>query len=265
MAMSKVGFFYGTFECAIFVAILLVTACVRWGTASWPGQGVEVCVVPTTTTIKPTSTCSDAYSSSSGCEAPVAKIQGMQGEIEDVQILLRKGTDADDRVGGVSNVRVQVSLDEGNDVATAASFRVGYVWADHSPRQPGSGGGWRPDPLLPISENKTFAVPPNVAQSLWISFRLSRGAKPGIHNGTVLLSGSYNGGGDTSFSVKIPVQINVFDLQLPLLNDSHLGSAWSGRWTADMFLPYYPTLDWNSSRFDWYDLMIDHRMPPDSI
>lgn len=176
--------------------------------------------------------------------------------------MLRKSADADDPVGGVTNVQLSVELEHAVIVAQVTTYRVGYVWTSHSPRYLGSGGGWRPDPLLPI--DIPFDVPPDVTQPLWISVTVSRQARAGNHTATIHLSGNYSNG--HGFTLNVPLTIHVFHTVLPDLSQSNIGSAWSGSWGAGAFKAYYgPNFDWNASKHEWYDMMIAHRMPPDSI
>ena len=143
----------------------------------WPASGAELCVLPSTASVTPHSTCSaHASSTAGGCAAPTANVLAQLGETEDVQLLLRKEPDLDDPIGGLRNVTVKVAAPTG---VVASVFRVGYVFAHHSPRYAGSGGGWRGDPLLPLSEGGAFDVPPSVAQGIWISLRVMHDAAPG--------------------------------------------------------------------------------------
>ena len=245
----------------VFVAQLQVW----FGASSWPAEGAELCVVPTTFPIRPFTTCADTGSSSSNCDAAEAYIQGQIGETESLQLLMRDSRDADDPLGGLTNVSLSVTFSS-NDAApaTVSVYRVGYVLAKHSPRYPGSGGGWRPDPLFPLKELALFDVPAGTAQGIWISFVISRGAAPGLYNGTITVSCANGKCGKSHLDV--PFSLDVWNIELPSLQDSNIGSAWSGSWNQGTFEPYYSAkYDWNTSKYEWYDLMISHRMPPDSL
>ena len=248
--------------------------------AQWSGSEPEICVVPSTFEVRPHSTCSDVPTSlTGGCAAPIASISAQRGETEDIQLLLRKGSDIDDPKGGVQNVSIMLEhlpLEDGKSVeamVTASVYRVGYVYAAHTPRYPGSGGGWRPDPLLPLKAEQTFSVPSGVAQAIWISFRVSKDAAPGNYtNASVVLTYEYASSGlsDTKANgiITVPLSIEVFDLTLPSMSETRLGSAWSGSWTSSAFAPYLPggASSWDEkTKEKWFDMMIDHRMPPDSI
>ena len=76
---------------------------------------------------------------------------------------------------------MSVALTQVSDPSLNVAFqRVLFVKADRTPRYPGSGGGWRADPLYPIPANTTFDVPSGVTQSIWVSFTVVR--TPFRHN-----------------------------------------------------------------------------------
>ena len=242
--------------------LLLLLLNVLYAKSSWPALAPELCVVPTTTQIKPTSTCSDATSSTSNCAAPIAYVNAQIGEIEDIQLLLRKSIDQDDTIGGLTNVSIAVN--NLPSFITYTTYRVGYVYTNHSPRYPGSGGGWRPDPLLPI-RNKPFNVPPSITQPLYVSFTIQRNAIPGKYNGTITVQCTLSDATPCP-ALNVPVSIHIFNATLPKLSDTNLGSAWSGSWNPETFQDYYPAAaTYNNTKHDWFDLMLKARMPPDSI
>ena len=240
------------------LSLLILATTTQPVVSQWPGSGPDVCVVPSTFPVRPETTCSDSLSSRSDCQALNIDLAFQRGETEDVQILIRKESDLDDVKGGVENV--SVALTQVSDPSVNIAFqRVLYVKADRTPRYPGSGGGWRADPLYPIPANTTFDVPSGVTQSIWVSFTVSEEAIPG-HNVTGEISLSTN---KTVF--KIPFNLQVSNVTLPSLSDSKIGTAWSGSWTSSTFEPYYNSFDWNKSKNEWYDIMLNSRMPPDSI
>ena len=200
-------------------------------------------------------------------------MQGQIGETESVQILLRKGVDViDDPIGGVKNVNISITGFHQNTTNIFSSieiYKVGYVFVKHSPRYPGSGGGWRPDPLLPLDKDNTlFDVPPSISQGIWVSFTISYDAKPGVYEGSISISCDDNkcGSVNSKDAFVVPISVHVWDIKLPTLYESDIGTAWSGSWTQSTFQPYYgKNFDWDKEKFDWYDTMINHRMPPDSL
>ena len=242
----------------VVVALNLLHQCL----ASWPSQGPELCVIPSTTQIRPHSTCSDTTASTSACAAAHATVQAQIGEVEDIQLLLRKSTDSDDIIGGLKSVTINVSGFP--NFVTVTMYRVGYVFTTHSPRYPGSGGGWRPDPLLPIGGH-SFDVPPNIAQPIYVSLAVNRNATPGDWNGTILLSCTLSDDTTPCGKKTVPVNLHIFNVTLPTLRNTRLGSAWSGNWAPQTFAPYYPDLNFSTIKYKWFDMMMESRMPPDSI
>jgi len=238
-----------------FIIVRYDVSCAQ---ASWPGSGPDICVVPSTFPVRPDTTCSDSMSSRSDCEALNVDLSFQRGESEDVQILIRKEPDLDDLKGGVENVSVSVT--KTSDPVSVNFYRVLFVEAKRTPRYPGSGGGWRADPLYPITADTTFDVPSGVTQSIWVSFTVSRDAVPGKNiTGEISVSSSKH-------SYTIPFTLHVSNVTLPTLAESKIGTAWSGSWGSSTFEPYYDeTFDWNKTKDSWYDMMLNARMPPDSI
>ena len=236
------------------------------GQVAWPASGPEVCVVPSTWNVRPWSTCSDAIAvdASTNCADAALSIDISRGETESVQVLIRKAADLDDKVGGMSNVNVAVEINNDDASVDADIYQVAYVDTKRSPRYQGSGGGWRGDPLIPLTN--AIDILPDVTQSIWISFRVSRTASSSNVTGSLIITCTEKCG---KSGITIPIKMQVFSVDMPLLNESEIGSAWSGSWTEETFEPYYgganATWKWNESKYDWFDMMMSHRMPPDSI
>lgn len=242
----------------------LVLASVQLTVGQWPASGPELCVVPTTVPVRPDTTCADIGVASASCESRGIDIAAQRGESEGVQLLLRKEADLDDKEGGLSNVTLELSVDK-LPLSSASTYQVGYVFARRSPRYEGSGGGWRPDPLLPLKSGDTIDVPPGVTQPLWISFVVRADAEPGLFNGSVTIRCAKKCGDK---GIEVPLTLSVWNLTLPSLNASELGTAWSGTWDDAAFEPYYGKGYWNENsgfQQSWYDVMINHRTPPDAI
>ena len=197
--------------------------------AQWPASLAEICVVPTTFPIRPHTTCADTGSSSSSCNAAIISMQGQIGETESIQILLRKGVDlVDDPIGGVKNVNISINGFNQNTTSIVSSievYKVGYVFLRHSPRYAGSGGGWRPDPLLPLDiDNTLFDVPPSTSQGIWVSFTISYDAQPGVYEGSISISCDDNkcGSVNSKDSFVVPISVHVWDIKLPTLYESNI-------------------------------------------
>jgi len=229
---------------------------------AWPASGPELCAVPSTLPVRPDSTCSD-FGHGSSCEETKIDIAAQRGEIESAQLLLRHASDQDTS-GGLTNVSVRI-LGLQASIATAYAFQVGFVNTLHSPRYQGSGGGWRPDPLLPPpADGIGFDVAPDQSQPIWIEIHIDAAAAPGEHKAAVVIDC------DDRYCKKlpqIPLHLTVWDIELPSLATSTLGTAWSGTWTVAAFADYYGDEYWRNetNRHQWYDLLLQSRTPPDSI
>lgn len=224
--------------------------------AGWPASGPELCSVPPGVPVRPSTTCADVNSPLASVESASVDLVAQGGETEDAQLLLRKEADLNDGVGGLRNVTVAVSALP-HFIITQV-FQVGYVFTKRTSRYEGSGGGWRPDPLIPAS---SFDVPSDTSQPIWLSFAVSREAQAGVYNASISIScaeGKCRG-------LRVPVKLQVSQVTLPSLEHSSIGTAWSGRWASQWFEPYYGTNYWNDSGHQWYDLMMLHRTPPDSL
>lgn len=229
----------------------------------WPASGPELCVVSALLPIRPTSTCAD-FGHGASCEALAVDVAAQRGETESIQLLLRHSADLD-TAGGLSNVSV-VTRGLPSAVATASVYQVGFVNALHSPRYEGSGGGWRPDALLPPpAPNIGFDVAPDQAQPIWIELRVLRTAVPGVYTNMSLVVGC--GGSVCDNLQPVPLSLTVWPSTLPSLAESKLGTAWSGSWSADTFEQYYGTGYWADSENKklWYDMLLESRTPPDAI
>ena len=101
-----------------------------------------------------------------------------------------------------------------------------------------------------------------MAQPVYVSLAIGRNnAVPGDWNATIHITCAQC----PTEGMSVAVNLHVFNVTLPTLQDTRLGSAWSGSWDDNTFAPYYPDLNFSDTKHKWFDLMIDSRMPPDSI
>ena len=70
---------------------------------------------------------------------------------------------------------------------------------------PGSGGGWRPDPLLPPPASG-FDIAPNQAQGVWIEIDIKANAIAGVYNASVEIQCASNACGKLK---AVPLQLSV--------------------------------------------------------
>ena len=109
---------------------------------------------------------------------------------------------------------------------------------------------WFPEPLLPAEGLRTA---PGGTQSVWLTFKADRGAKPGVYSGSVSVRV-----GSASFVV--PAVVRVRDFSLPVRFG--LKTAYS---VMDGFTrAVYPD-DFAAKKRESWDIMLDHRLNPDDI
>lgn len=196
----------------------------------------------------------------SSCRGGAVSLVAARGETESAQFLLR--TESEAEAGGLHSVRLR--LEKAPTGVVCNAFQVGYVNTEFNHRVEGSGGGWRPDPLIALSsDHDPFDVPAGTSQPLWISCTTSAEAPAGISTMRLHLS-FLEGSVETSICANIHFQI--MPVVMPSLQDSKIGTAWSGAWDKSNFEPYYGSeFNWAASQDKWYEMMLSHRMPPDAI
>lgn len=182
-------------------------------------------------------------------QALVIDIAAQRGEVESAQLLLRFGSDQD-TTAGLTNVTLSVRGIPPT-VAVASVFQVGFVLTAHSPRYQGSGGGWRPDPLLPPPAEGGFDVSPDQAQPIFIEFTIADAAPPGTYAGTVEIQCDAGACGKMK---PVPLALTVWNSTMPSLADSKIGTAWSGAWTGAAYADYYGEAYWqnDTNKHQWY-------------
>lgn len=154
----------------------------------------------------------------------------MQGEEESHQLLLdTRGWGSTQNM--TNNVKISVSGDgfvrgdgvgNSKDQPVVSWFQVGYVFCKPTTRYPGSGGGWRPDPLLP-PRNEMVVLESEVTQPLWLSVKIPVDFQSGIYNSSIIVTIS----GKTSTTVTIPVTLTVWTIKLPPLGESKFPAMFS--------------------------------------
>ena len=140
-------------------------------------------------------------------------------------------------------------------------WQVGYVFCNETERYQESGGGWRPDPLL-APEPEGVLLEPGAAQPLWVRLRIPRDARPGRYAGSLWLNDE-RGYRLRSFLV----YVTVWDFEMPPLDRS--------AWNAIFAFTYHETPEDNAAlhpphltaatKRDWFKMLTDHRLPPDSL
>ena len=129
----------------------------------------------------------------------VVDLAGPQGEYESRQLFLRNDIDWQYEM----HVTFSDLAGPGGSISAEKwhYWQVGYVFCNQSGRYAGSGGGWRSDPLLPVSEQGTcasvpshpchtgagFTIPVSTAQSVWMTLQIPADAAAGTYVGAATL------------------------------------------------------------------------------
>ena len=138
-----------------------------------------------------------------------AKISLAGDEEESVQIAVLTLRD-------VKNLKAEVHFNSAVPLNIEASW-LGHVKCEPAPYNT-SYSGWWPDPIL--SFLKTVDVPAKRTEALWVTVRAPRGTPAGTYQASIKLS-STDG---TTYNV--PLQINVFDFDLPEKRHLPLAMSW---------------------------------------
>lgn len=226
---------------ALVLSYLSLTSRVESVKIKTSGASFQLCSFSSDFQVRPDTTCPTARAPST--------LVALQGESEAIQFVLRPDQDLP---------KVRASLENVPRGVECQIHQVGFVWAMHNRRVEGSGGGWFPDPLLPLSAASSFDIPSSTSQPIWISCAVSNAASPGVtnmqftlHSRDKLLSSSH-------------LELNVLPILLPTIAESKIGTAWSGNWEENNFLPYYGDRAAAVAPV-FMNVMTRHRMPPDSI
>jgi hypothetical protein len=177
---------------------------------------VELCVVPATRQIFQNATCENL-----GAQATSSiNVAGLRGERENVQLLLRllPGAASSATLTAISTSGVPITVRQ-----------VAYVKTLTTTRYIGSGGGWRPDPLLPMLPKTTLR--PGEATLLWLSIDLPANMSTkllSVAQGAVLLTVSLNGAAQP-IQLSVPVVATFWPMGLPSRLEIHrdFGEIWS--------------------------------------
>ena len=202
--------------------ILLLVKLVLGDTVNW-------CVVPSTVHVLQNETCSSLGPSATR----EIEVFAMQGEEESLQLLIDtrgwgEGRNMTNKVSLSFNTFVDAQGSEINlqeEPITLSWWQVGYVFCKPTTRYPGSGGGWRPDPLL-TPQDGAVLLESEVTQPLWISVKIPSTYPHGVFNSTVTVTIAGEGLSDAE-TIKIPVSLTIWKIQLPPLSQSKFPAIFS--------------------------------------
>jgi len=178
-------------------------------------------------------------------------VSAARGEFEPVQVVLRPDKDCELVMAEVGPLRG--SWFQTAPISVGIS-KVEYLQVTH-PTDKTCLPGWYPDPLPVLPWPVALAGEKN--QPLWLTFHVSRDAKPGDYHGQLKLKTSL---GD----FKVPLRIHVYDFALP--QETHLKSALGlGTGAIDQYQNLTEQAD-KEAVFDKYlQNFADHRISPYSF
>eukprot|EP00755_Sulcionema_specki_P018301 Sspe_Gene.66551::Locus_39313_Transcript_1_1_Confidence_1.000_Length_1770::g.66551::m.66551 len=202
--------------------------------ASGPGYW-QTCFVPATTMVYPESTCDTLKGNKT------VELAGLVGEEEHVQVLVAAPTELARTVQATFAV---------HGLAGVEVTQVGYVNCTKTKRYEGSGGGWHPDPLLPI--DGPIAVVPNIATPVWLTIPIPSHPVSGtiaIDLGVVKYA--------------LPITLTPWKESLPTAERIHesFGEIWS--FNAESVTEFYKNRTVDISRFQ--SMLTDSLLPPDAL
>ena len=182
------------------------------------------CVLPATVHVLQNTTCATYASLASES----VEWYAMRGEQESKQVLL------DTRTWATSlNMSGNLSVSFGdfhgqNDVVSGKNLQwaqVGYVYCRHTARYADSGGGWRPDPLLPPSAENTVALEVPVTTPIWLKVLVPYTATSSEYSGDITLTISLPD--EETLVQKVTVHLTVWNISLPNLQDAKFPAVFS--------------------------------------
>ena len=140
--------------------------------------------------------------------------------------------------------------------------QVGHVFCNATTRVQGSGGGWRPDPLLPPLDGGV-QLREDFAESFWVQLSIPRAAAAGKYLGTVSVVDE-----TASVWLSFDLHLRVWDLTMPLLGEGSFSTIFSFNYEEDPQASEddaaaRPSRLTAAMKFAWFDKLTAHRLPPD--
>ena len=139
-------------------------------------------------------------------------------------------------------------------------MQVGYVYCEHTSRYADSGGGWRPDPLLPPLPDGSIFLEAMLTQPIWLTITVPPGSPAGTYRGEYTLEVGVAGVG--SVRQQLPVELTVWDLSLPRLSEARFPAVFSFN-PAELRPVYGDTSPLLQQQF--YQLLLSQRVGGDNL
>ena len=127
-------------------------------------------------------------------------------------------------------------------------------------RYAGSGGGWRPDPLLSPAENNSILLESGVSQPIWLSVSIPYRVPSDLYSGLLelQLTSSHFG----TLSQAVPVELTVWDIDLPLLKEAKFPAIFSFN-PGNLDVVYEKEAE--AVEYKFYDLFLSQRVGGDNL
>lgn len=214
-----------------------------------------VCVAPSTIHVSQSDTCETLGDAATHKFA----VSAMRGEEENGQLLVdTRGWPPSSNL----TLKLTISIEtfktaRGYEVGSGPRtqwWQVGYVNCRPTTRYPGSGGGWRPDPLLPPDDDDTVLLESETTQPFWLSVKVPRDMPAGDYSSRVLVTVLETHAGST---IAIPVELTVWNITLPELGASKFPAIFC--FNSEALEHVYGRHTSNMTR-KYLDLFIDQRI-----
>ena len=235
---------------AVMILLLLLSILSRVQAAT------DLCVLPSTVHVGQNETCS----SLSGITRDAINWAGMKGEQEAIQILVEGVPPSANLSANLSLQFSDLTQQFGVGQIPSSSlqwWQVGYVNCKETTRYPGSGGGWRPDPLL-VPMNGGVLLEADNSQPLWVTITIPSSSLAGNYVGSVSVTVLSNGAG---MSTQIPIYLVVWDITLPSLKDAKFPAIFS--FSDNALKPYYTNV--TAVKQSYYKLLVEQRVASNEL
>jgi hypothetical protein len=118
--------------------------------------------------------------------------------------------------------------------------------------------GWYPDPLLPVPGSGVPLIPRGFTQAIVLELCVPYGTTAGNYTGSINVSAA------SGALFTVPVTVEVWDIDLPRLNDSHSFNT-AFNFNSNMEAWYPPGTPPEQTWQDWLPFLAHFRTPGDSI
>lgn len=227
---------------------------------SYPAQTVlvEWCVLPSTVHVLQNQSCS-SFADLAALDVDIA---AMKGETENRQIIVKLNNISGNAYSEIY-FKPLVHQTLPSFVISNTSWQywqVCYVNCKETIRYEGSGGGWRPDPLLDPPEDGV-ALMEGMSQPLWIGLNVPRNVPAGLYTGQIEIVVSVNEESPTL--ITIPVFVGVWNITVPTIRNANFSSIFS--FTYENLAQFYNGTLTDEMKRDYFSFVDQQRLPGDLL